>query len=326
MSMIEFRTKCGFCKSDADSWVVEGTELRGYNCPICKLYFISSFADDKIQKQPFDNTLLWCISENIKYNSTELPVISAWHSTKESQLHKHASDTVVRKVEHYENMQTRHADKANELLKTIARKVGTQHPFSKVSIDMADLYALKILDEAEATSWIKTLDEAKLIYRSGSLGFPLRGTKFSLSPEGWNRVSELTNTSESKSGFIAMSFGYPERNLLEDAIIKGCESAGWTAKTIDKHEYVGGVVDEIIGKINESRFVIADLTEHKNGVYFEAGYAMGKNIPVIFTLKDDPAEREKAHFDVQHLNQIRWTSYDDLKTKLTNKLKAILPR
>jgi hypothetical protein len=326
MTMLEIRTKCGFCKSDSDSEAVGNLGLLRYNCPICKLYFISSTADVSIQNRPVDNTLLWCISENIKFNAKEFPVITAWHSTKEQQLPKHASDTVIKKIEHYENLEIRHADKADELLKTIARKVGTQHPFSKVSIEMEDLYVLKIIDEAEASTWLNKLGEAKLIYRTGGLGVPLRGTKFSLSTEGWGRISELKNTSESKSGFIAMSFGYKERNLLEDAIIKGCEGAGWNAKTIDKHEYVGGVVDEIIGKINESRFVIADLTEHKNGVYLEAGYALGRNIPVIFTLKNDPSETEKAHFDVQHLNQIRWTDYEDLKTKLTNKLKAILPR
>ena len=44
---------------------------------------------------------------------------------------------------------------------------------------------------------------------------------------------------------------------------------------IDAKEYAGGVMDEIISEIRRARFVIADCTQQRNGVYFEAGFAIG---------------------------------------------------
>ena len=46
----------------------------------------------------------------------------------------------------------------------------------------------------------------------------------------------------------------------------------------------------------ECRFVVADVTNHRNGVYFEAGYAMGMGLPVIWMChKDDMKEAHLRH-------------------------------
>ncbi len=321
------QVKCGFCKSDSDFWRVSNVDgFFGFDCPICHSYFIKGTLYDRIKVRPIDNALLWCISENIKNNAITLPVTASWHSMHETHLPPLASDIVVRRFENYENVPIHHAQKTNELLKRIAEKIGTSAPFTWVGLDLSDLYLLKMADFKEAVTWLDELIRNRFIETNLSMGIEFKDLEASLTTEGWRHVSTLTNYLKSNTGFIAMSFGYAERNQLESTITDACSSAGWKATAIDRHEYAGGVVDAIIAKINESRFVVADLTEHKNGVYFEAGYAIGKNIPVIFTVKDEETETEKVHFDVKHLNQIRWKDYADLKLKLTNRLKAILPR
>ena len=66
---------------------------------------------------------------------------------------------------------------------------------------------------------------------------------------------------------------------------------------------------KIISEIKNSRFVVADFTEQKHGVYFEAGYARGMGIPVIWCVRKD--DLENLHFDTHHYNYILWETPDE---------------
>ncbi|MDC0935459.1 hypothetical protein OAS39_04160 [Pirellulales bacterium] len=77
-------------------------------------------------------------------------------------------------------------------------------------------------------------------------------------------------------------------------------------------------MDQIIAEINDSRFVVADLTGARGGVYYEGGYARGHGLPVIWTCHGDWAE--KIQFDVNHINQIRWTDPPELLEKIENRI------
>jgi nucleoside 2-deoxyribosyltransferase len=77
-----------------------------------------------------------------------------------------------------------------------------------------------------------------------------------------------------------------------------------------------------VAEIKNSLFLVADVTEQKQGVYFEAGYAIGLEIPVIWSVKKD--ELEKVHFDTRQYNHIVWESEKDLKEQLYNFICAII--
>ena len=85
---------------------------------------------------------------------------------------------------------------------------------------------------------------------------------------------------------------------MTDAFTNGLKAAleddcHYRCRRIDAKEYNGDVVDEIMAEIRESRFVVCDLTGHRNGVYFEAGFAMGLSIPTIWTCRDDDSHGTK---------------------------------
>jgi nucleoside 2-deoxyribosyltransferase len=65
--------------------------------------------------------------------------------------------------------------------------------------------------------------------------------------------------------------------------------------------------------------MVADLTTQNNGVYYEAGYARGLNIPVVLTCKKD----ESRHFDISQVNTILWNDEDELYTLLQKRLIAL---
>ena len=65
---------------------------------------------------------------------------------------------------------------------------------------------------------------------------------------------------------------------------------------INQMEHVGKIDDEIIAQIRSSAFLVADFTGHRGGVYFEAGYAMGRDLPVpVWTCRKD--EMAQLHFE-----------------------------
>jgi nucleoside 2-deoxyribosyltransferase len=82
-----------------------------------------------------------------------------------------------------------------------------------------------------------------------------------------------------------MWFAEEMNTVFENAIKPAIESEDcghFTAHRVDKAEFNDDITDEIIAGIKECRFVVADLTGYRDGVYFEAGYAKGLGKPVIF--------------------------------------------
>ena len=152
-----------------------------------------------------------------------------------------------------------------------------------------------------------------------------------LTAKGWEEAKRVP-TLESPNAFVAMSFlkegslGASLTQAFEQAIKPAIEDdAGYSkAIRIDREDFLGDIVFEIIARIRECRFLVADVTGHRNGVYFEAGYAMGMGLPVIWTChKDDLA---KAHFDTRNLNHIEWTDPAELRRKLANRILATIGR
>ena len=92
---------------------------------------------------------------------------------------------------------------------------------------------------------------------------------------------------------------------------------------IDKTEHNDKICDRIISEIRTSGLVIADFTGQRGGVYFEAGYAMGLGIPVIWTCRS--SDVDGLHFDTRQYNHISWDSAEDLRIKLVNRIRATLP-
>ncbi|SED15147.1 hypothetical protein [Paenibacillus sp. GP183] len=139
------------------------------------------------------------------------------------------------------------------------------------------------------------------------------------------------------------SMGYYWENGFEKAI-KACD---YFPRRIDSKEHNGKICDEIIVEIRKSKFVICDFTGHRGGVYFEAGYALGMGLPVIWTCQEEwfnkvvdkqieaktidgqlisviIQDERKVHFDIDHYNFIVWKDEVDLFEKLQNRIKATI--
>lgn len=187
-------------------------------------------------------------------------------------------------------------------------------------------------------------DERKALMHS------LEGQKFVKSPATLADGYTLTYTglkftqklkfevNNSNIAFVAMWFNEIEmKDVFEKAIAPAVDIATkkqLTAFRVDQKEHNNDITDEIIANIKDSRFVIADMTGYRGGVYYEAGYARGLGKPVILTCRKDWFDgdldhdgkviKEKIHFDINHLNVIVWNTVDELKERLILRIKATI--
>jgi hypothetical protein len=152
-------------------------------------------------------------------------------------------------------------------------------------------------------------------------------THFSPAPAGWERIDNLLrHSTDSSQAFVAMWFS----ELTDSAYFKGIAPAlsatGYKPIRIDKKEHNNKIDDEIIAEIRRSRFLIADFTcEAKNvrgGVYYEAGFAQGLGIPVIWTCRD--TSLSDLHFDTRQYAHIVWKTPADLLVQLKNRIGATI--
>lgn len=180
-------------------------------------------------------------------------------------------------------------------------------------------------------SWrfvVEQLKEDKLIEERGpSSPGELLPDGLRVTPKGWNRVADIERgiaALQYKQAFVAMWFDGSMDQAWGSGFKLGVEeSAGIKAVRVDFKEHNDKICDVIIAEIRKSSFLVADFTGNRGGVYFEAGFAKGLGIPVIFTCQKGKWEK-KLHFDTRQYNHIIWENPEDLKTKLQNRIRATI--
>lgn len=152
-----------------------------------------------------------------------------------------------------------------------------------------------------------------------------RGPTVTLTAEGYMAADELTaRKGQSEEVFVAMSFSPEMRSAYETGLQVGIERAGYVPIRVDRTEHVNRIDDEIVARIRRSTFVVADFTEQKSGVYFEAGFALGLNLPVIWSCRED--DIDNLHFDIRQYNCIAWKDEADLARRLRLRIEAVVGR
>jgi nucleoside 2-deoxyribosyltransferase len=76
--------------------------------------------------------------------------------------------------------------------------------------------------------------------------------------------------------------------------------------------------DVIMSEIRKSSLFVADFTDERPNVYYEAGFAFALNIPTIRVIKAG----HEPHFDIRQYNHIVWKDEDDLRIQLIARLEA----
>jgi nucleoside 2-deoxyribosyltransferase len=168
---------------------------------------------------------------------------------------------------------------------------------------------------------------ARYLSKAESLGFIERqnlGVDVLLDLKGWERVAELRRTRTlSDQAFVAMWFAPEMLNAWTEGLKPALAATGYRPVRLDMEEHNDKVDDRIIAEIRRSGLVVADFSGDRSNVYFEAGFALGLGIPVIWTCR--ASDVENLHFDTRQYNYIAWTTPEELKSKLQLRIEATIP-
>lgn len=175
----------------------------------------------------------------------------------------------------------------------------------------------------EMVFYLFTLYHRGLIYgqdASSMDGQDLIGIK--LTYEGLSAVVDLFESGPiSDRCFVAMSFS-EELSDTREAIKTAIRESGFEPILIDEQHIDADVTinDALIAEIKKCKFLVGDFTQHRHGVYFEAGFALGLKRPVIYLCHQD--DFGNTHFDTNHYPHIIYNDLDELGQKLKNKIEA----
>lgn len=143
-----------------------------------------------------------------------------------------------------------------------------------------------------------------------------------LTYQGLAKVIELAESgNKSDRCFVAMSFS-EELNDTRESIKFAIDEAGFRPILIDEVHIDADVTinDALIAEIKKSKFLVADFTQHKHGVYFEVGFALGLKRPVIYLCHHN--DFANTHFDTNHYPHIIYNNVAELREKLNTKIEA----
>ncbi len=135
---------------------------------------------------------------------------------------------------------------------------------------------------------------------------------------------QIRKNRDSRFCFIAMSFDEEMDSIYKNGILPALNETKFLPYKVNDLDIDTNITinDAIIAGIKKARFTIADFTGHKLGVYFEAGYALGRGQKVIYTCREDKIG--DAHFDTKPYQHILWKNAEDLKQKLIDRIEAIV--
>lgn len=211
-------------------------------------------------------------------------------------------------------------EKARKLLLAIERR--TKHPGQNIPLSWENDYPLAYCqNESEFQFYLTYLKDKGLTKDPAARHDSWYGY---ITVDGWRAIeSYKASNAESDKVFVAMWFDDQTNEAYNNGISKAIEDdCGYKSIRIDKKEYIGKIDDEIIAEIRESRFIVADFTGQRQGVYYEAGFAEGLGLPVVWTCRKDHVE--DLHFDTRQQNHIVWEYSEELREKLSNKIRAVI--
>ena len=306
MSMRNMIDKCIFCETQGiEVNHLEQKDAYIVDCPLCMRYIVSSIAlmDHVAQQISKEDKILF--SAHLRNNYIE-------HRSPEilSKTIMQIPDIVAP----YKRLSP--MDKINKLILYIADS--SKHLGDVVLLDLNKDYVMFYCKNTKELFEIREyLRETGIIKMQSQNNGPV------LTIDGWKKYEALKEINKNSTAvFVAMCFDKDLKEIFDNAIVPACQECGFEAFRVDSAEHNEKICDKIIADIKSSRFVIADFTRQKQGVYFEAGFAQGLGLKVIWTCKK--AEVDSLDFDTRQYNHILWDDSGDLREQLADRIKSTI--
>jgi len=301
-------SQCPICRQIASRFSTRANADTDIDCPRCGRFVITREAAANLLTSA--NTYRYAMSGRVRRTS-ELheppPLVQA------ADLDSYLSDAQVPR---------RISDRLDGLLLSVQRRMDRIGDKPRLS-----------LEQDYPIAWCRDAGEfhAFLVIAANS-GIVLMDTTdtpgtyaIEISILGWKRLDELQGGAPGTGlqCFVAMRFCDEMTPAYEKGMEPAIRACGYSPFRVDRVEHNNKICDVIVAELRRSRLVVADFTFNRGGVYFEAGYALGLGIPVIWTRR--AMDSEEPHFDTRQYNHIEWTAPDDLRAKLQARIEVTAP-
>ncbi|WP_374000304.1 hypothetical protein [Bdellovibrio bacteriovorus] len=342
--------KCIFTNEYA-TWVApQGslgmTILRGCDSRVCGKYNITESAIRELQyvgSAP-NQVRINCAKITMDYHESnpDMRFAPIWCVRSEKDLLQRLRGAhQIFLIEDVQNDLVDHSEKPIALLSRVARNLGRSRAFAPFYFNYKDQVLSQIVDIGELGSIVSYLIDQKYIeeYQGSEEPPPSDGpldtvfsNKYNFTVDGWHQIRQRSNVL-SKKVFIATAFSWIKDDDLRpraiQAIVDACKDLGYEADTVTQN-HSDYITNKIISDIRQARFVVAELTYHNRGVYFEAGLArgLGKNVFHVvregFTSSDpkDDLNGTRIHFDIQQIMYRKWDNPENLRELLRDWIEA----
>lgn len=314
---------CFFCDSKCEVYTVPlFHRLKQYECEYCGIYILADSPGiyDIDIKNPSIKFKIACV-----LNERRLKGLSRVALVGKTGTNAKINDfTIIQIDDLLDEFPKKASEFLNRALLNLSRL--SKRPFNVFPIDVYDSspYNLYFFTEngEDCKTTIKELMNQDLIrYEFVSP----ESCNISLTAKAWEIIDTLRNSAtDSKNAFVAMWFNSSMDKYYSEGIKIAIKDAGYTAVKINTKEFNGEICDEIIAEIKRTKFLIADFSGLRSGVFFEAGFAKGLGREVIFTVREEDVEKLKEHFDTRQYNHIVYDSPEDLRKKLYNRICATI--
>lgn len=294
--------QCPICAEQSHHSQLGSRDAYAVNCPRCGLYNLTRTASVNLK--------------NSHFSDREIANISGW-------LHENSIFEITSyNIDNLKQLKTpSFHERADKLLEYIEKK--TEFAGNFLMQDKSWLGAGWCVNWAELREVVLFLQETRRVEASSNL----TEKQIKICPAGWAHLETLKKiNSDKEQCFVAMWFSEDLLKIYDNIISKAIVAAGYSPHLVNQREHNDKIDDEIISQIRRSRFVLADFTGHRGGVYFEAGFAKGLGLEVFWSCRDD--DIDNLHFDIRQYNCITWRqdNLEEFKLKITYRIESVLGR
>jgi len=320
--------KCLICNSDA----INHRYNQEYNsdeidCLKCgKYYRVHGFEVDlelEADKSAFYKVSSWIREQNDEYHT--VPKID---NEKFNEILEMRDKTIQEKFD-LMMLFLKNSPELIEYQDSNSYRITYEHTGSDIDYEL-----IKYLDDILIKSWMKDYFELFKYSQKGIEKNYINGRNennidiFSfnnLTFDGLQYLESLDQPNKSsKNIFVAFNFSDELNAIFNTYVKEAIEELGFTYTIVNQSstDHDKAISDEIIAKLKSSRIIIADFTNHRNSVYFEAGFAMGMKIPIIWTCKK--GHIDELSFDTRQYPHLVWRDGEDLKKQISDRIQVII--
>jgi hypothetical protein len=156
---------------------------------------------------------------------------------------------------------------------------------------------------------VEKLREGQFIVREG--------INFKLTEKGWNEAAASAGGRKLKTCCVLLSDNQDLREEWFENVFPKLEQFGYLPFMFQQSD-VEGIEYHAMTKLTDSKLIIADITNHSPEVYFTAGYALGRNLDVVWTMKS--TQPDELFVQPESIRPIMWAHVEELTGLLQQRL------